>query len=223
MIVEVDQQTPEWLQMRIGMVTASRLIDVVTRLKRKSANGERGDYAAGRHKYLMEIVAERLTGRSAEHYVTPYMEAGIENEPLARAAYEIQTGFDVLPGNFAIHPQIKWFGASADALANEGLAEFKCLKVENHLEILAADAIPLEFIPQMIGEMACYERPWNDFVSYGAGLPRQLQLYVKRLYRDDAIIAQFEEEVLAFLEDVADMLLKLSASAKPVAVGTEEV
>ena len=32
-LIEIQQQTAEWLQMRIGAVTASRVADVMKRLK----------------------------------------------------------------------------------------------------------------------------------------------------------------------------------------------
>ena len=212
MLVDVEQNSVEWLQMRVGMVTASRLEDVVKRLTRKTKNGNKGDYAAARHSYLLEICAERLTGRSAEHFVTPYMEAGIENEPLARAAYEMQVDDEVLPGKFAIHPAIKWFGASVDARVGAvGGAEFKCLKPENHLQIIQNGVIPVEFAYQMVGEIACYELDYCDFVSFCPWMPKPMRLFVRRMQRNDEIIAKMEDEVLSFVEDVAKMLTWLGA------------
>src|SRR5690242_18761591 len=108
-LVEVQQQTAEWLQMRTGAVTASRMADVMNRLKNGGESQKRKDYKA-------ELLCERLTNRKADHYVTPAMEWGIDNEPLAKAAYEMQFDVELQPGGLAMHDRIKWLMASPDGL-----------------------------------------------------------------------------------------------------------
>lgn len=212
MIVEgIEQQTPEWLQMRVGMCTASRVIDVVKRLKRNSSSGEKGDYCKAHYDYLQELVVERLTGRAFDHYCTPAMEWGTENEPFARAAYELQTDASVQPVGFAMHPRIKWFGASPDSLVGEdGCLEIKCPTSGVHLEYLTAGVIPEEHAPQMMAEMACAERQWCDFVSFDPRMPRHLQLFVKRLHRNDELITAMENEIEKFLGDVESRMAVLA-------------
>src|ERR1035438_5614021 len=121
------QNTPEWLMHRIGMVTASRVVDVVTKLKS-------GKYSSARDKYLMDVVIERLTGRASETYVSPAMEWGIETEPLAKAAYEIEKDVELTSVGFVTHPTIEWFGCSPDSfVGDEGLLEAKCPNTSTHL------------------------------------------------------------------------------------------
>lgn len=209
-IIDVPQQSVEWLQMRTGCCTASRVVDVVTRLKRGTKNGSKGDYSKARQDYLMEIAAERLTGRAEDHFVTHWMEEGMENEPLAKAAYEMAFDVTLENGGFALHPTIKFFGASADSLVgDDGLLEVKCLKTVNHLDILREKEIPLEFMPQLLAELSCTERKWVDFVSFDPRLPKGLRMFVKRLERDDDLIAAMEQEVTTFLDEVATILESL--------------
>lgn len=197
-IVEgIEQQTPEWLQMRTGMVTASRVADVIA--KRQKGIGE----LKCRADYRTEIITEILTGRSAEHYVTPAMEFGIENEPLGRAAYEMRLDREIQDGGFHIHDRIPRFGASPDGLINDdGLVEIKCPTTATHVEWIVAGVTPEEYQPQMLAEMACTGRLWCDFVSFDPRLPKKLQLFVRRFLRDDERIAAMETEVLKFLEEV---------------------
>lgn len=196
-MIEVEQQTPEWLQMRCGMVTASRVADVLA--KRKTGTGE----LKCRADYRTEIICECLTGRSAEHYVTPAMEWGIETEPVARSAYEMRLDTEIKPGGFAIHDQIGRFGASPDGLiGDDGLVEIKCPTTATHIEYIIAGVIPEEYQPQMLAEMACTGRAWCDFVSFDPRLPKKLQLFIRRFPRDDKRIAAMEAEVLTFLEEV---------------------
>ena len=56
----IIQGSSEWLQLRCGKVTASRVADIV----RKTKTG----VSASRARYLGEIVAERLTGVPAESF-----------------------------------------------------------------------------------------------------------------------------------------------------------
>lgn len=201
-IVEVDQQTPEWLLMRTGMATASRVKNIIT--KRADKKG----YLQGRADYRTEIICELLTGRAAEHYVTPAMEWGIEQEPFAREKYAVLFDVEVLPGWFAIHDSIPRFGASPDGLIGEnGVLEIKCPTTETHLEWLIAGRsdpqfVPEEYQPQMLAEMACTGREWCDFVSFDPRLPKKMQMFARRFPRDNERIAAMEAEVLTFLEEV---------------------
>jgi len=214
-LIEVTQQSDEWLKMRIGMCTASRMGDVVKRLKRKSNGSEKGEYTAKHYDYMMELVAERLTGRSEDHYVTPAMEHGVEQEPFARASYEMQSEDEVNPGGFAMHPTIQWYGASPDSLVgSDGLLEIKCLKTINHLEILKSQTIPEEYLPQMLAEMSCAERQWCDFVSFDPRMPEGLRFFVQRLHRDEALITALEAEVVSFLAEVEEMVTRLKKGSQ---------
>jgi hypothetical protein len=54
--------------------------------------------------------------------------------------------------------------------------------------------------------MACTGRQWCDFVSFDPRLPVDMQLFVKRVERDNARITEIEAEVSAFLGEIAKKL-----------------
>lgn len=202
-LVEVEQRSAEWLAMRVGAVTASRIKDVMARLRNGGESQSRKDYKT-------EIVCERLTGRTYEHYVGPAMQWGIENEALAKAAFEVETGIEVIPSGLAFHPSIKWLMASPDGfLGSDGLIECKCPTTSTHIEYLINKEIPPDYQWQMLCQMACSERSYCEFLSYDPRLPKRLQLFVKRLERDDARILEMETEVEKFLGDVDAMIAAL--------------
>jgi hypothetical protein len=62
-----------WLSARAGKLTASRMADAMDFRKD-------GKPSAARTKYMHELLAERLTGLSAPHFVSPAMEHGLEYE-----------------------------------------------------------------------------------------------------------------------------------------------
>ena len=70
-IVKCKQGTAEWLDFRRGKITASRVADVMATLKK-------GGEGAARRNYRVEQIAERMTGRSEDHYVSSEMEWGTE-------------------------------------------------------------------------------------------------------------------------------------------------
>jgi hypothetical protein len=120
----------------------------------------------------------------------------------------------VMPIGFAVHTYIERFGASPDGfVGDDGLVEIKCPNTSTHIGYMLAGIVPEEYEPQMQTAMACTGRKWCDFVSFDSRLPAHLQLFVRRLYRDDTRIAAIEGEVMQFLAEVDDVLVQLGAAA----------
>ena len=199
-IVDCEQGTPEWLAARAGKVTASAISNVLMKPE-----------TAGYRDYQAQLVAEILTGKpQGSDFTNAAMQFGTETEPLARSAYEAETGFSVDEVGMVIHPTIERSGASPDGLVgNSGLAEIKCPKVATHLAYLVAGVVPTTYKNQMSWQMACTGREWVDFVSFRPDLPENLQLFVVRYQRDAAKIAELESAVVNFLASVDQMISKL--------------
>jgi hypothetical protein len=58
-------------------------------------------------------------------------------------------------------------------------------------------------------QLACTGAKWVDFVSYNPNFPEELQLFVTRVDRDDTYIAELEAEVIKFLDEVDQTIIKL--------------
>lgn len=209
MIFDCEHGSAEWLRVRCGIVTASRLYDVVKTIGKGKA------YSAARANYRADLVAEILTGRATQHYVTPEMKWGIEQEQYARAAYEVAQDVMVETCGFVLHPSIDRFGASPDGLIGaDGLVQIKCPNTTNHLEWLREGVVPLEHAPQMLAEMACTGRQWNDFVSFDPRLPPDLQLFICRFHREDPLVAALEQEVVKFTAEIDALIAQLPRQNK---------
>lgn len=201
----VEQRTEAWFAARLGCVTASRVGDVMA----KTASGAAG---ASRKNYLAELVAERLTGKSAERFQSAAMAHGTECEPQARLAYEFMADVDVQEVGFIPHPSIPNFGASPDGLVgSDGLVEIKCPATATHIDTLMGARIKREYILQMQVQMACTGRGWCDFVSFDPRLPAEMQLHVQRVARDDALIMEINQAVSGFLIELGRMVSTLGA------------
>jgi putative phage-type endonuclease len=204
-IVSVPQGSPEWLEARAGKVTASRISDVLAKVK----TGE----AAGRRDYRAQIVAEILTGRPQESgFTNDAMRWGTEQEPYARAAYECHAGVLVDQVGMVLHPSIERGAASPDGLVDlDGLVEIKCPNTATHLDYLLDGTVPAKYQPQMLWQMACTGRDWCDFVSFDPRLPEDLQLFVVRFQRDQVRIDAMEAEVRAFISEAEETVSRLRA------------
>jgi putative phage-type endonuclease len=204
MLIPCKQGSAEWLQNRLARVTASRVKDVMDFLKKGGSSDKR-------RKYMAEIIAETLTGIATEHYVSPYMQWGIETEREARAAYEIESGNIVDQTGLFVHDSIPRFAASPDGLiGDDGLFEAKCPQTTTHLGWLKAGGVPEEHLPQVWAQLACTGRQWCDWVSFDPRLPEPLQLIIQRVHRDELKIDEVEASVLAFLEEVVAEINTLS-------------
>ena len=194
------QGTPEWLAERAGKVTASMVSAVLAKPE-----------TAGYRDYQAQLVAEVLTGKpQGSDYTNAHMAFGTEMEPLARSAYEAETGFSVNEVGFCQHPTIERAGASPDGLVGDsGLVEIKCPKVATHLAYLIAGVVPVGYKNQMMWQMACSGRDWCDFASFRPDLPEHLQLFIIRYKRDPARILELETAVVAFLDSVDKMINQL--------------
>ena len=199
-VITAEQGSEAWLAARAGKVTASMISNVLAKPE-----------TAAFRDYQAQIVAELLTGKpQGSDFTNAAMEFGTENEPFARSAYEVSTGFTVDEVGLVLHPTIDRAGASPDGLVgSDGLVEIKCPKVATHLAYICAGVVPTKYRNQMLWQMACTERGWCDFVSFRPDLPEHLQLFVIRFQRDEAKIKELITAVNSFLAQVDEMLTKL--------------
>jgi putative phage-type endonuclease len=195
MIELMEQGTEAWFNIRIGKVTASRVADVLAKTKT--------GYSTTRDNYMAQLVCERLTGQKGESFTNAAMQHGTETEPLARAAYEAR--YDVLVDEvgFVPHPTIEMSGASPDGLVrDDGLIEIKCPNTATHIETLLSESVPNKYYTQMQFQIACTGRKYCDFVSFDNRLPTELQMFVKRVPRDEMYIKLIEDEIVKFLAEL---------------------
>jgi len=191
----MEQRSDEWFSARLGKVTASRVSDLMARTK--------SGYSASRANYMAELICERLTGQPAERFSNAAMQWGTDTEPHAKAAYSFMRDASVVEVGFVPHPTIPDFGASPDGLVGaDGLIEIKCPNTATHIDTLLNDGIDGKYITQMQVQMACTGRQWCDFVSFDPRLPVDMQLFIKRVDRDNGRIQEIEAEVQSFLAEI---------------------
>ena len=198
-IIECEQGGPEWLLARLGVPSASSYSKLITTTGRASAQAD---------AYINQLVAEKLTGEPTFFQVTDPMQRGMDLEPLARTAYEMETGNLVIQVGFLMHDTLD-AGASPDGLIGEnGGLEIKCPSGHTHVEYLRDDVLPTKYFQQVQGCLWISGRDWWDFMSYH---PRMEPLIV-RVFRDEQFIKALECAVIDAVKTIEILTTKFRSN-----------
>lgn len=190
-VTDIEQGTPEWFALRLGIATASRFDSIIT-----PAKGELSKQSDG---YLRELLAEWLSGRAAESYTSGWMERGKEVEAEARAFYAFERGGDVQQVGFVYHDEARMIGCSPDGLlGDDGMIEIKSPAPKTHIGYLLDGGLPLDYRPQVQGSLLVTGRAWCDFLSYCEGLPPLLV----RVEPDRAYMDKMADALMDFVQRI---------------------
>lgn len=191
-----EQGTDEWLEQRLGKVTASRIADVM-------AKGRGNAPSATRLSYMTQLLAERLTGLTQGSFTNAAIEHGTETEPQARAQFTLRTGITVEEVGFINHPSLAMAGASPDGLIDDdGLIEIKCPNTVTHLKAIEGAPIDRKYLLQMHWQMICAERKWCQFVSFDPRMPDRWAMHQTRVDYDAELGEEITTAVHAFLAEL---------------------
>nr|WP_163501345.1 lambda exonuclease family protein [Halomonas socia] len=201
-ILTLEQGTPEWHAARLGIVTMSELKTLLVKGKGP------GGFGTGAISYMHQLIGERITGEPSDGFQgNAHTQRGHALEPIARELYQEATGLPRLEqvGIILNHG----VGYSPDCLVDSnGLAEIKTKLPKYQIELLLDGELPQEHVAQCQGGLWVSEREWIDFVSYWPGMP----LFMKRAYRDEALIKTIAERVEAFYEEMERRMAQVMAA-----------
>jgi putative phage-type endonuclease len=203
-MTDIQQKSDEWFAIRCGKFTGSRFADVLAKSKKD------GKPLKARQDLIWTLAAERIQGYQPKGANSYAMQWGVDNEPLAREAYEIKTGEFVTEAGFIVHPKFDFVGISPDGLINDdGGLEIKCPKSpEIHLQRFIL-GIPEEYVPQIQGALWVTGRSWWDFVSYDPDTAEDFKSLIIRCERNEKAIAELEAEILQAEEEVQELVNQL--------------
>lgn len=200
----MDQGSEEWKLAKCGWVGASRVADIIAKTK--------SGPSASRARYMGQIITERLTGKPMDSFSSDAMKWGTECEAQAKRHYAFMRDIEVTACSFIPHPTIIMAGASPDGLLGDaGLLETKCPETHTHIEALLGESVPGRYLTQMQFQMAVTGRQWCDFVSFDPRLPEPMQLFIKRVERNDDAIKELEAAVAEFLKEVDAKLAAIAS------------
>ena len=196
-IRDLEQGTPEWFALRLGVITGSKFKDVMAKGQGKS-----------RKSYMYQLAAEMITDEMAESFTNDAMQWGTDNEPAARAMYELESRNEVDEVCFVKRDD--FVGVSPDGLVGDsGLVEFKCPKTTTQIETFLSGKMPTSHKAQVQGQIWVCERDWCDFVSFDPRIDGDAGYVCYRQERDDEYIKELEEACYKFSEELQTMVKKL--------------
>lgn len=193
-VVDVPQRSPEWFTARLGRLTGSCAGDMLAKIK----SGE----SASRRNLRLRLVLERLTGRSVEpDFISPAMQAGIDREAGAFAAFEALTGEVVHRSGFLAHVS-HLAGASLDGHIGDydALLSIKCRQPAAHYEFLKSGTVPADALAQIRHELWLTGANHHHYFSWNPDFPDHLQSKVVLVPR--SVIGDYEREAMTFLREV---------------------
>ena len=181
----MKQGTPEWFQARLGIVTASKMSNIITPTGKSSTSAQ---------KYMDELLAEYLAGQPIDiQEPTSWMLHGNETEAEARNAYSFITDNEVREVGFCLNDE-ETLGASPDGLVNpDGGCEIKCVKGSTMI-VYYRKGFPLTYKPQVQTTLLVTGRKWWDFFAYH----KNMRPYLERVERDEDYIKQISEALQGF-------------------------
>ncbi|MBC7602751.1 MAG: YqaJ viral recombinase family protein [Ramlibacter sp.] len=198
-IIDAPQGSDEWLQARVGKITASRCKDARDRLK--PAKGETvGKPSSKCIQYAAQVAVERIAGRPLDKMFQSWqMREGQTEEPHARNAYDVETG-NVVREVGAITTDDGLFLYSPDGLiGDDGLLEIKTLlSAEVILRVIGGGDLS-EYMDQCLDGLWLTGRKWIDLCLWAPALaPIGRELTIHRITRDENAIEALEADLLAF-------------------------
>lgn len=160
---DIIQGSPEWFNIRCGILTASEMKNIITPAKLDPVKNP---------AHLYELLAQRINGYVEPSYINDDMLRGMTDEIDAKALYSGK--YDPID-DIGFITNDKWgftIGYSPDGLVWEnGLVEIKSRRQKFQIETIIDMVLPDEYKIQCQTGLLVSEREWLDFISYCAGMP----------------------------------------------------
>ena len=190
-IFDMEQGTQEWIDIRLGKITASNFDKVVTKVGKPSVSSQ---------SLVNKAVAQLIIGDSEESFTNDTMQRGTDMEGEAFDFVNLILGYEFSKVGFL--DSGLGYGCSPDGFNTEhnmGL-ELKCPLAHTHVGYLAAGTLPKQYFHQVQGSLLVSGFNKWVFVSYHPQFPA-LELVVER---DEKFISQLEQELLKSCEKIKE-------------------
>ena len=192
-IHEAEQGTQEWLDLRKGRITGTRLKQVMGK---------------DSSKLIYEMIAEKY--KKEESYQSDAMSIGVLHEPWAIDQYEIETGQKVTEVGFITKGEN--VGLSPDGMVGKKKAiEVKSPSLAKHIEYIVDDKLPAEYKWQVVHYFVVVDDLKElDFISYNPDFPLK-ELHIVNVTREalSEEIKTAQEKLEKFIEKYNQTIINL--------------
>jgi putative phage-type endonuclease len=198
-IIDCEQRSPEWWELRKKRMTASHAQAI-------------GNIGKGLESYVLQLMQEYYSYGDPNRYSGIHTERGRELEDSAVFVYESTTEKQVTPVGFVIHNE--HVGCSPDGLCGEdGMVEIKCPDDKEYFRLLLGGDIKPEYVWQIQMQLLVCERSWCDFVAFNPNYDKEI--IITRVLPDHNKFAKLE----AGFEAGVKMIREIEAKANTILKG----
>lgn len=196
-IHNVIQGTEDWLALRVGKVTGTRLKSVVGSKKVQET-------------LLYELLAEELTGQQEQFFVNSAMQWGVEHEDEAITVYEKKYKVKTDTVGFCVSDDFPFLGLSPDRLIQkDGVfvkgVEVKAPTSKTVIKYLLDGGVPADYKWQVVNYfLVCETLEELDFVIYDPRIHRRkLKMKVINVKRKEVEgdVARAKEALITFRKE----------------------
>lgn len=193
-----DQGSQEWLNIKLGVLSASNASKIVAKKDSETRN-----------TYMSELVAQVATG-IMEEFNSKYTEWGHLHENAARSSYEFESGFELSQVPFIFKDESFREGCSLDSIANGKIpVEIKCpYNSVHYVKFFCDDKIKPEYVWQYQYQMRVTGADIAHFVQYDPRM-KSSPLKIVEVARDAEKQSMLDEAVPSFISDMDRMLAKI--------------
>ncbi len=191
-IKNLEQQSEEWFKIRSTRMTGSNAAAI-------------GNKGPGLKTYIYKKVQEEFSTKPKIHFTNKHTDRGNELEPVARAIYELKTGYEVEEVGICIIDD--YLSVSPDGLISKerGSLEIKCHDDPEHFRIIQEVkelkkkdqplwmAIKKSYRWQDQFLMEYMNLDWCDHVSYNQNFDQDI--IIIRMFPDQKMIEEIKEGV----------------------------
>ena len=200
-IEDIEQGSPEWDILRLFKVTGTGMSSVLSK-------GRGSSPSKMSETYMMELLAEKLTGQSKPFFENDSMRWGTETEPQAGFMYELKTGNTIR--HVAFIERNDFVGVSPDGLVgDDGMIEIKCPNTTTQIKRALSDDYSKDYKTQIQMQLWVAERQWCDFVSFDPRLDCEAGYLQQRVERDEEFIKDMEEKTELFIAKMNELYNRL--------------
>ncbi|HEX6926796.1 MAG TPA: YqaJ viral recombinase family protein [Longimicrobiaceae bacterium] len=200
-ILTMEQGSPEWMNARLGIPTASRFSEIITPATLKPSKSA--------SKYRNQLLAEWLLGYPIDwsNGGSAWTDRGREMEGEARAFYEMQFDVDVVRVGFVLREDGRVGGSPDGLIGTDGGVDFKCPALHTHIGyMLEPDKLAADYRAQVQGYMYLTGRAWWDLFAYSPALPH-VRVTVERDAEFQAALGAALDAFVADLDRCREQLM----------------
>lgn len=205
----IEQGTDEWLQNRCGVITASRVHEIIKPGRKK------GSYSEMRKSYMNELIGQVCTGELPAASNFKQAEWGHLNEELARDSFEAMNMCIVTQCGLVYKDESLRCAISPDGLLmdeKEGLEIKSPWTTKVHVDFLLDREVKPEYVTQVQYSMWVLGFDKWHFCSYDNRMRGEAQnrLASVPFEPDEELFKTFDREIPLFIEEMDEKLSKLN-------------